>query len=127
MATKLSTKVEQFIKLRDHKTKAKKAFDDSMSRINEAIDKLEGEILAKLQEEGLQNAKSPVGTAYINKMASCTVNDRDAFEEWAEVTGNRGAMDIRANKKVIRELLAEGEEVPGVSFNERVTIGVRRS
>ena len=52
---------------------------------------------------------------------------REAFEEWADKTGNRGAIDIRANKKAIRELLDEGVNVPGVKYSERVTIGVRRS
>lgn len=125
--TTLATKVEQFIKLRDYKAKAKKEFDNSMQRINEAVDKLEGEILATLQENGMKNAKTDFGTAYINTQSSATVADRDVFEEWCEVTGNRGAMDIRANKKAIRELLDDGEEVPGVRFTERVTIGVRRS
>ena len=126
MAT-LATKVEQYIKLRDYKTKAKKAFDDSMKRINEGVEKLDAEILAALQEQGLQNVKTNSGTAYINTMSSATVKDRVAFEEWAQATGNTGAMDIRANKKAIRELLEEGESVPGVSYNERITIGVRRS
>lgn len=125
--TTLATKVDQFIKLRDHKAKAKKAFDQSMERINMAVDKLEGDILSALQEQGLKNIKTDAGTAYINSQSSCTVKDRDAFEEWAEATGNRGAMDIRANKKAIRELLDSGEDVPGVKFSERVTIGVRRS
>ena len=126
MAT-LATKVEQFIKLRDHKTAAKKAFDQSMERINMAITKLEGEILAGLQEIGAKNVKTEAGTAYINTMSSATVKDREAFEEWAQSTGNTGAMDIRANKKAIRELLDEGVEVPGVNFSETITIGVRRS
>lgn len=126
MAT-LAVKVEQFIKLRDHKTAAKKAFDKSMERINMATEKLEGEILAALQEQGLQNIKTPAGTAYQNTQSSATVSDREAFEAWADETGNRGSMDIRANKKAIRELLDEGVEVPGVTFSERVTIGVRRS
>lgn len=123
----LATKVDQFIKLRDHKTKAKKAFDTSMERINQAVEKLENEILAGLQEQGLKNVKTDAGTAYVNTMSSATVKDRPAFEEWAKATGNTGAMDIRANKKAIRELLDEGEEIPGVSYNERITIGVRRS
>jgi predicted NACHT family NTPase len=124
--TTLATKVEQFIKLRDHKTKAKKAFDQSMERINEAIDKLEGEILGGLQEQGLENARTKIGTAYILTQGSASIKDREAFESWCDATGNQGAMDIRANKAAIRELLADGEEVPGVKYTERVTIGVRR-
>lgn len=127
MATTLSTKVSQYIQLRDHKAKAKKAFDASMERLNLGMEKLEAEILAGLDAEGLLNIKTDNGTAYKNTMSSATVKDREAFEEWAEQTGNKGAMDIRANKKAIRELLDKGVKVPGVKFTETVTIGVRRS
>lgn len=129
MATTLATKVEQFIKLRDHKTAAKKAFDDSMQRINMAIEKLEGDILAGLDKDGLKNIKTDVGIAYKKTDSSATVKDRDAFEKWADATGHRGAMDIRANKKAIRELLESGDvdEVPGVKFTQSISIGVRRN
>ena len=126
MAVTLAVKVQQYIKLREHKAKAKKAFDESMKRINEAIEKLDGEILGGLQDTGGNSLKTENGTAYINTQATATVKDRKAFEEWAGATGNMAAMDIRANKKVIREILDNGEEVPGVKFTERVTIGVRR-
>lgn len=123
----LATRVEQYIKLRDHKAKAKKAFDQSMERINQAIEKLDAEILGGLQEIGAQNIKTEFGTAYINTQASATVKDREAFEKYCSESGNNLAMDVRANKKIIRELLDDGEEVPGVQFTERTTIGVRRS
>ncbi len=122
----LAIKVEQYIKLRDHKAKAKKAFDTSMKRINDAIEKLDGEILGGLQATGGNSLKTENGTAYINTQATATVKDRAAFEQWAGASGNTAAMDIRANKKIIRELLDEGHTVPGVKFTERVTIGVRR-
>ena len=124
MAT-LAVKVEQFSKLRNHKTAAKKEFDKGMERINMALDKLEGEILGALQEQGLENARTELGTCYKITQSSATVKDREVFEAWADETGNRGAMDIRANKKAIRELLDDGVEVPGVTYSERLTIGVR--
>ena len=125
MAT-LSTKVQQFIQLRNHKTAAKKAFDGSMERINMAMEKLEGDILAGLDAEGLKNIKTEHGTAYKKKDSSASVKDREEFEAWAEETGNRGAMDIRANKKAIRELLDAGaESIPGVKYTESISIGVR--
>lgn len=127
MATTLAVKVEQYIKLRDHKTKAKKAFDTSMTRINDAIEKLDGEILAGLQAEGAENIKTEFGTAYTITQATATVKDREALDTWARETGNEAVMNIAANKKIVRELLDEGVEVPGVKFTERQTIGVRRS
>jgi hypothetical protein len=125
--TTLATKIDQFIKLRDHKAAMKKKFDEETSRFTQALEILENEILAGLQAQGAKNMKTDAGTAYINTQASASVKDRPEFEKWCIETGNEAAMDIRANKKIIRELLNEGVDVPGVQYSERVTIGVRRS
>ncbi len=122
----LGTKIEQYIKLREHKAAAKKAFDKSMERINLAIEKLDGEILKALDAEDMNSFQSDSGTAYKNIQSSATVKEREEFVEWCRETGNEAAMDIRANKAVVREILSQGEDVPGVKFSERVTIGVRR-
>jgi hypothetical protein len=58
---------------------------------------------------------------------SATVQDRATFREWVESTGNWDAVDLKANKVAVRELLEAGTEVPGVKFTSVHTIGVRRA
>lgn len=124
----LQEKVQAYVKLRDYKTAAKKQFDKSMERVNQGMEKLESEILETFHEQGIKNVKTESGTAYLSSRSNVSVKDRDAFEKWADETGNRGAMDIKANAKAIRELLNEGvEEVPGVNYSETVKLNFRRT
>jgi hypothetical protein len=122
----LEMKVGQYVRIRDAKAAMKKEFDKSTERLTLAMEKLEGELLGALQASEATSVKTKAGTAYISTQSTATVQDRDEFTAWCEAKGHMGAMDIRANKKAIRELLDEGVEVPGVSYSERLTIGVRR-
>ena len=121
----LETKVDQFVQLRNAKKRMKAEFDNSVKRITEAMNKLEAEILDAFNTQGMTSVKTLSGTAYRNVQSSASVKDRDEFVRWASKTGNTEAIDIRANKKIIRELSEEGTVVPGVNYSERVTIGVR--
>jgi hypothetical protein len=122
----LNTKIGQYVKLRDYKEQAKKEFDESMKRVNDAMKKLEGEFLNALNEGELNSINTPMGTAYKIHRSSCTVKDRDDFFRFAVQTRRLDALDIRANKKIVREILGEGVEVPGVKFTESIQIGIRR-
>jgi hypothetical protein len=59
--------------------------------------------------------------------STATVKDRDAFFKFALQTRNLEVMDIKANKRVVKELQEKnGVAVPGVKFTEIISIGVRR-
>jgi len=119
--------VEDYITLRDHKKAADEQFKASMERVNRGMEMLEGMLLAKLEELGADSLACDAGTVYKNTQHSATVTDRPSFKEWAERTDNWEAIDIKANKAVIRELLKQGIEVPGVKFTSINTVGVRRA
>lgn len=124
--TNTQTKIEQYIQLRDYKTKADKEFKESMTRVNEAMKKLEGELMGALDASGLSSAQSPSGTVYLKSQSSATVKDREAFLRFVFSTKNLELLDVRANKTIVRELGAAGTVVPGVNYSEIVQIGVRR-
>jgi hypothetical protein len=119
--------VSDYITLRDHKKKADAEFKASMERVNRGMEMLEGMLLAKLDELGADSLACDAGTVYKNTQHSATVNDRPLFKAWVEETDNWEAMDIKANKSVVRALLANGIEVPGVTFTSINTVGVRRA
>ena len=119
--------VDNYIKIRDAKTAAKKAFDGETSRMTAALVKLEGLILGKLNNEGAESIKTEHGTAYTKSRTSATVKDRDEFYKFAVVSGNLEAIDMKANAKVVRELMQRGIEVPGVKYTETTLVGIRRA
>lgn len=119
--------VETYVKIRDAKAEAKKAFDKETSRMNQALEKLDGMIADALDTAGAESIKTAHGTVFTKMRSSTSIADREEFYGWAVDTGNLGAIDMKANAKAVRELLAEGVEVPGVKYSETKQIGVRRS
>lgn len=119
-------KIAQYVQLRDYKAAAKKEFDKGMARVNEAMEKLEGEFLKELIESEQESARTSAGTIYRLSRANCSVKDRDEFYQWAQSTGNVDVMDIKANKTAVRKLLEKGVVVPGVNFSEIIQVGIRR-
>lgn len=120
--------VEAYIKLRDKKEAAQAEFKKSLETTNKIMDTLEAVLLQKLEELGVDSLTAKgIGTVYRNTQDSCTVQDKPVFREWVEETGNWDAVDLRANKTAIRDMLNKGEEVPGVKFSSIHTVGIRRA
>lgn len=120
--------VEAYIILRDKKEAAQAEFKKSLETTNKIMDTLEAVLLQKLEELGVDSLTAKgVGTVYRNTQDSCTVQDKATFREWVEETGNWDVVDMRANKTMVRELLNNGEQVPGVKFSSIHTVNVRRA
>lgn len=126
MAMTLDQMVDMYVKIRDAKAEAKKAFDKETERMTQAMEKLEGMFQQQLDTLGVESFKSDHGTVYKTLRSSVSVADRDEFYEWAVSNGELGAIDMKANAKAVRELLQKGTQVPGVKYSESYQIGVRR-
>ena len=119
-------KIDQYIQLRDYKTAADKEFKESMTRVNEAMKKLEGELMLALDSKGATSQQGASGTVYIRTQTSASVKDRNEFLKFVFASKNLELLDVRANKKIVRELGEQGTAVPGVNYTEMKQIGVRR-
>jgi len=119
-------KIDQFVKLRDYKKDADAEFKKSMERVNKAMKKLEGELMKALDEYGVDSLSGNSGTVYIRTQNSASVKDRDEFLKFVFGTKNLELLDVRANKKIVRELGLQGTVVPGVTYTEIKQVGVRR-
>lgn len=119
-------KIENYVRLRDHKKRADDEFKSSMERVNAAMKKLEAELMKDIQASGGNSIAGQSGTVYIKTQSSASVKDRDAFFKFVFSTKNLELLDARANKKVVRELQAEGTVVPGVNYTEMQQVGIRK-
>ena len=126
--TTLSEKVATYIKLRDYKKAKSDEFKKSMERVELAMEKLEGELLSGLDDVGANSLASDVGTVYKKTEVSCSVEDPSAFRDFVEQNSNWAAVDLRANKTFVREMMEkEGSTPPGIKVTTMVNVGVRRS
>ncbi len=119
-------KIEKYVKLRDYKKAADKEYKESMTRVNQAITKLEADLMEDIDASGGSSLSGKHGTAYIKTQCSATVKDREEFLRYVFKTKNLEILDVRANKTIVRELGAKGEVVPGVNYTEVKQVGIRR-
>lgn len=123
----LDVLVDKYVKIRDAKKLASDAFKKETERMTAALEKLEGLIQLKLNEQGADSIKTQFGTAFTKTRSAVSVKDREEFYQWAVANNQLGAIDMKANAKAVRELLGEGVEVPGVKYSESLQVGVRRA
>ena len=119
-------RIDSYVKLRDYKKEADALFKKSMERVNQAMTKLEGQLAKDLEDSGGTSLSGASGVVYFTTKSTASVKDRDEFLKFVFQTKNLELLDVRANKKIVRELGAEGTAVPGVTYTEIRQIGVRR-
>lgn len=81
---------------------------------------LETWITMKADEEGLDNVKTPYGTAYWSTIASATVADRDAFMRFVREQEAFDMLENRVSKEAVKSYMAENNGLvpPGVDFSQ---------
>jgi hypothetical protein len=88
-------------------------------------------ILGQLQAIGVDNVKSPHGTAYRTTEKSATVGDAAAFWEFVVEhldDGSRDLIDVRANAPAVSKFIKTHKTPPpGVNYTETEVAGVRRA
>lgn len=127
-AMKPADMVASYIRLRDYKKQADDEYKKSMEKVNQAMEKLEGQMLNHLNESGADSIACGAGTVYRNTQYSASVENRDQFIEWVLAKPERlEALDVKANKTFVKDMASDAGEVPpGVKFTQMATVGVRR-
>lgn len=119
--------VEKYIALRDAKAAMKRAYDDAKSKVEAEMYRIEGTLLERMNEAGVESMRANSGTAYKTTKTYATVVDRAALRGYVESTGNWEVMTVSANAKVITDLMeTSGEEVPGVNLRREIAVNIRR-
>ncbi len=119
-------RINNYIRLREHKKKADAEYKQSMERVNTAMVKLEGELMKDINASGGDSLSGPAGTVYTTTKSTASIKDRDAFLRFVFQSKNLEVLDVRANKAIVRALGKQGTVVPGVNYTEVKVIGVRK-
>lgn len=121
--------VETYIKLRDRRAQRKAEYEAADAADKEKQEKIEAYLLKEFNESGVDNIKTPAGTAYKSSKVSVTTADKDAFfNEWVVPNQAWEFLDIKPNKTAVQQYKAAHEDIPpGLNWSETITINVRRS
>jgi hypothetical protein len=94
--------------------------------LTDESDKIQAEVLARLQEEEMDSAKSKRASATVSKSIVPSVTDWDAFGNYIISTGDLFLLEKRPSVTAYRDLLQAGESIPGVEPFTKVTLALRK-
>ena len=119
--------VEVYIQLRDRRAQRKAEYENADADDKGKQEKIEGILLHRFQEDGIESCKTAAGTAYKSVRTSASVADADLFFSFIVKNDLWDLLEKRCNKTFVEQYKAEHEELPpGVNYSESVVINVRR-
>jgi hypothetical protein len=95
--------------------------------LTEAWRLLEFDLIARLDEQGMEKASTGVGTATITETILPQVVDWDEFYEYMVETDQLHLLQKRPAAAAFRELLESGEQPKGVEPYTQRSIGLRKA
>jgi hypothetical protein len=115
--------VKLYVKTRDAKSVAKKAFTEQESQYNQVMDRCENIMLAKADAAGVEGFKTDFGTTYIAETAKISIADDTAFFAFVKDLGDMDFFERRVSSTHVQDWMKEsgGMAPPGLNiFRERV-------
>lgn len=123
----LSELVEKYIKLRDKREAVAEAVKEKQAKIDAVLERIEGILLATMEDMGMESVATSNGTAYKSTRSSATVADWDAAFDYIRTHEAWHMLERRVNKKsIVAHKEETGELPPGVNWREEVTVNIRR-
>ena len=87
---------------------------------------LQEELINRLDEQGMLQAKTGAGTATITETIVPNVKDWDAVYDHIAETGDFYLLQKRPAAAAFRELHASGQEIPGIEAFKKRAISLRK-
>lgn len=119
--------VKVYIQLRDRRSARKRAYEMEDEDDKSKQEKIEGILLHRFQEDGIESCKTAADTAYKSVRTSASVADGDLFFSFIVKNDMWDLLEKRCNKTFVEQYKQEHEELPpGINWSESVVINVRR-
>lgn len=121
--------IAKYIEIRDYMKAEADAFAERMKPYDESLTAIEGTIGLMLNEQGLENLKSDMGTAYKTHLFQARVSNKDALMEYVTDHGAYELLTAAVSKDAVKDFMAEhqGNPPPGVDVSTITKVNFRRS
>ena len=120
--------IDRYVKLRDKKAQMKSEYEASVSKIDDAMTKVENFILGHLNDNGIDSVGAAAGTAFKSTVTSATVNDWDSLLAHIRANEAWNLLDHRVNKTAVIEYKEAANDLPpGVNWREETVVRIRRA
>lgn len=119
--------IAAYIKLRERKAQIKAEAEAKASEITAKLDKLEGWIKERADENGVTSFKTKHGTAFLTTVDFATVADWDAMLAFVKEHDAYDMFEKRVSKTAVRGYIDQTKAVPpGVNYGTRIEVNVRK-
>lgn len=126
--TPIGEYIAKYIALRDKREELMKKHKEELKPYNTMMLKLENMFQHAMDEDGVDSLKNADGTAFKSIKSSVTVEDWDSFIKYVRDNDLWYALEKRASKTAVEEILEEtGELPPGLKISRTMKINVRRN
>lgn len=121
--------VDVYIKIRDAKDAAKKAYEEKNAELTEQMDIIEAEILEICKATGADSIKTSHGTAMRSIKTRYWTNDWEKFYQFMMEFNAPELLERRIHQTNIKQFLADNPNVlpQGLNVDNAYSITVRRS
>jgi len=122
----IGTLVKSYVDLRNELDERRKEYQELEAKIKSELDGIALEVMSIANDLGVDNFKTPFGTAYRNTKTSYKVLDWEEFMDWAIENDATHAVQKRVTKSAIDEIVDEkGEIPPGLDLFTEITFNFR--
>jgi hypothetical protein len=119
--------IAAYIKLRDKKAQIKAEAEARMGELSVKLDKLEGWIKERADENGVTSFRTKHGTAFLTTVDFATVADWDAMLKFVRENEAYDMLEKRVSKTAVRGYIDQLKAVPpGVNYGTRIEVNVRK-
>jgi hypothetical protein len=122
------TLIASYINIRDQKKGLEEKHDKELAPLKQAMATIMDAMLARLNERGADNSKTPSGTAYKSIQTSAKVINRDEFLNYVLDNSRFNLLTNHCSKEEV-EIVTQltGEPPPGVEVSRITVVNFRRA
>ena len=119
--------IEKYVELRKKKEDVEREAKNQVAVFREAMEKLEGYLLARMDVDGVTSYKTTSGTAFKTTVDHAGVADWEELIEFIKKNEAWTLLEKRVSKQAVRGYLDVGQPPPpGVNYVTRVDINIRK-
>lgn len=121
--------VRKYLELRAHVEARTKAVDDELAPYKAGMETIEGAVHKYLDDNGLDNLKTPDGTAFKKSGTRVRVVDRQILNDWVKANPTRIEFFTNAvAKELVLDYIKEHETPPpGIDFVRFLEVQFRKA
>jgi hypothetical protein len=129
MAATADKVIAAYVMIRGQRSEIKQAYEAEDKILKEKMEKLDTWLLAKFEEIGSDQFKSPHGVAFRQITTQVSCSDWTNFWPKMAELGRYDFMQKRLSAKAVQDYLAEEghEDLPGITTFHEYKVGIRRA